>query len=122
MDSLYLKEEKKSDKKIETIDWDIEQAEKGGYKHFMMKEIMEEPNVIGDAMRGRIIEDEGTVKLGGLESVQNDLRKIDNIMLVGCGTANYACKVGEYMLEEYAGIPTETDIGSEFRYRKPIFK
>ncbi len=118
---FIFKEEKKSAKKIETIDWDIEQAEKGGYKHFMLKEIMEEPNVIGDAMRGRMIEDEGLVKLGGLESVQKDLRKIDNIMLVGCGTANYACKVGEYMLEEYAGIPTETDIGSEFRYRKPIF-
>ncbi|MFZ3054696.1 MAG: glutamine--fructose-6-phosphate transaminase (isomerizing), partial [Minisyncoccales bacterium] len=115
-----LKEEKESEKNVETIDWDIEQAEKGGYKHFMLKEIMEEPNVIEDAMRGRILEEEGSVKLGGLEAVEKQLREINNITLIGCGTANYACKVGEYMLEEYAGIPTSTDIGSEFRYRKPI--
>ncbi|HNY36020.1 MAG TPA: glutamine--fructose-6-phosphate transaminase (isomerizing) [Candidatus Pacearchaeota archaeon] len=115
-----LKEEKEAQKNIETIDWDIEQAEKGGYKHFMLKEIMEEPNVIEDAMRGRLLEDEGSVKLGGLESVQDQLRKIDNITLIGCGTAHYAAKIGEYMLEEYANIPTSTDIGSEFRYRKPI--
>ncbi|MFA5729642.1 MAG: glutamine--fructose-6-phosphate transaminase (isomerizing) [Candidatus Paceibacterota bacterium] len=115
-----LKEEKESKKNIETIDWDIEQAEKSGYKHFMLKEIMEEPNVIEDAMRGRLLEEEGSVKLGGLESVQEKLREIDNITLIGCGTAYYASKVGEYMLEEYANIPTSTDIGSEFRYRKPI--
>jgi len=115
-----LKEEKESKKNIETIDWDIEQAEKSGYKHFMLKEIMEEPNVIEDAMRGRLLEEEGSVKLGGLESVQEKLREIDNITLIGCGTAYYASKVGEYMLEEYASIPTSTDIGSEFRYRKPI--
>ncbi len=115
-----LKEEKEAQKNIETIDWDIEQAEKGGYEHFMLKEIMEEPSVIEDAMRGRLLEDEGLVKLGGLESVQDQLRKIDNITLIGCGTAHYAAKIGEYMLEEYANIPTLTDIGSEFRYRKPI--
>lgn len=115
-----FKEEKEAKKNIETIDWDIEQAEKGGYKHFMLKEIMEEPNVIEDAMRGRLVEEEGLVKLGGLEAVQDQLRKIDNITLIGCGTAYYAAKVGEYMLEEYANIPTSTDIGSEFRYRKPI--
>lgn len=115
-----LKEEKERQKNIETIDWDIEQAEKGGYKHFMLKEIMEEPNVIEDAMRGRLVEEDGSVKLGGLEAVQDQLRKINNLTLIGCGTAYYASKVGEYMLEEYAGIPTSTDIGSEFRYRKPI--
>jgi glucosamine--fructose-6-phosphate aminotransferase (isomerizing) len=115
-----LKEEKEAKKNIETIDWDIEQAEKGGYKHFMLKEIMEEPNIIEDAMRGRLVEEDGSVKLGGLEAVQDQLRKIDNLTLIGCGTAHYASKVGEYMIEEYAGIPTSTDIGSEFRYRKPI--
>ena len=115
-----LKEEKEATKNIETIDWDIEQAEKGGYEHFMLKEIMEEPNVIEDAMRGRLVEKDGLAKLGGLEVVQNQLRKIDNLILIGCGTAYYAAKVGEYMLEEYANIPTLTDIGSEFRYRKPI--
>ena len=73
-------------------------------------------------MRGRIIKDEGMVKLGGLEMVNDQLRKIDRAVLIGCGTAGYACKVGEYMLEEYAGISADTDIGSEFRYRKPVFE
>ncbi|MDD3170408.1 MAG: glutamine--fructose-6-phosphate transaminase (isomerizing) [Candidatus Pacebacteria bacterium] len=115
-----LKEEKEHRKELETIEWDIEQAEKGGYKHFMLKEIMEEPNVIEDAMRGRMLLEEGNVKLGGLESVQAKLRKIDNLFLIGCGTAYYACRTGEYMLEEYADLLVQTDIGSEFRYRKPI--
>jgi len=114
------KEEKEMKKEIETIDWDIEQAEKGGYDHFMLKEIMEEPNTIEDAMRGRLILDEGSVKLGGLFQAEKKLRNIDNLLLIGCGTAHYACKVGEYMMEEYANIPSETDVGSEFRYRKPI--
>jgi glucosamine--fructose-6-phosphate aminotransferase (isomerizing) len=115
-----FKEDKPAEKTIETIDWEIEQAEKSGYEHFMLKEIMEEPSVIEDAMRGRVLKDEGMVKLGGLELINDRLRDANKILLVGCGTAGYACKVGEYMLEEYAGISTDTDIGSEFRYRKPI--
>ena len=115
-----FKEEKENKKQIETIEWDIEQAEKGGYKHFMLKEIMEEGRVIEDATRGRLLKDEGLVKLGGLESVAKELREVDKIILIGCGTAYYACKIGEYMLEEYADIPAETDMGSEFRYRKPV--
>lgn len=117
---LIIKENQESQKEIETIDWDIEQAEKGGYKHFMLKEIMEEPNVIKDAIRGRIIEEEGIVKLGGFDSIVDKLREIDKLILIGCGTASYACRAGEYMLEEYAGIITDVDIGSEFRYRKPV--
>jgi len=115
-----FKEEKENKKQIETIEWDIEQAEKGGYKHFMLKEIMEEGRVIEDAMRGRLLKDEGLIKLGGLESVEKRLREIEKVILIGCGTAHYACKIGEYMLEEYSDIPAETDIGSEFRYRKPV--
>lgn len=115
-----FKEEKEEKKEIETVEWDIEQAEKGGFKHFMLKEIMEEPGVIEDAMRGRLLKDEGNVKLGGLEGVQKQLREINKLILVGCGTASYACKAGEYMIEEYSGIPAEADIGSEFRYKKPI--
>ncbi len=115
-----LKEEKELKKEPEMIEWDIEQAEKGGYKHFMLKEIMEEPNVIEDAIRGRFILEEGNVKLGGLESVEKKLREINNIFLIGCGTAHYACKIGEYMFEEYADILSQSDFGSEFRYRKPI--
>ncbi len=117
---LIIKDNQESQKEIETIDWDIEQAEKGGYKHFMLKEIMEEPSVIKDAIRGRIIEEEGIVKLGGFDSISDKLREIDKLILIGCGTASYACRTGEYMLEEYAGIITDVDIGSEFRYRKPV--
>ena len=106
------------EKPLETIEWTSEEAEKGGYPHFMLKEIMEEPETIENAIKGRLMIDEGLVKLGGLDSIQEKLRKINRLILVACGTASYAARVGEYMLEEYAGIPTEVDIGSEFRYRK----
>jgi glutamine---fructose-6-phosphate transaminase (isomerizing) len=115
-----LKEETELQKNIETIEWDLEQAEKGGYKHFMLKEIMEEPNVIEDAIRGRLMIEQGNVKLGGLESVEEKLREINDLFLLGCGTAHYACRVGEYMFEEYADMLSQSDVGSEFRYRKPI--
>lgn len=103
-----------------SIDWTPEEAEKGAYPHFMLKEIMEEPETIENAVRGRLVPEDGTVKLGGLDGVAEKLKKIDKLILVACGTANYAARIGKYMLEEYAGIPTEIDIASEFRYRKQI--
>jgi len=108
------------EKPLETIEWAPEEAQKGGYRHFMLKEIMEEPEVIENAIRGRLLIEEGSVKLGGLASISDKLREINRLILIACGTASYAARVGEYMLEEYAEIPTEVDIGSEFRYRKPI--
>ena len=108
------------EKPLVQIEWTLEEAEKKGYPHFMLKEIMEEPEAIENAIRGRLMIDEGSVKLGGLDSVREKLRRINRLILVACGTAAYAARVGEYMLEEYAGIPTEVDIGSEFRYRKPV--
>lgn len=102
------------------IEWTLEEAQKSGYPHFMLKEIMEEPDAIENAIRGRMLPEEGGVKLGGLSSVSEKLRGINRLILTACGTANFAGRVGEYMLEEYAGIPTEVDVGSEFRYRKPI--
>lgn len=102
------------------IDWDAEQAQKGGYEHFMLKEIMEGPEVIENTLRGRTIAQEGMVKLGGLESVKKDLERINRVIIVGCGTAYYAGLIGEYMLEEHAGVPVEVELGSEFRYRKPV--
>ena len=108
------------EKPLETIEWEREEAEKKGYPHFMLKEIMEESEAIENAIRGRLTIEEGSVKLGGLDTIQGKLRKINRLILVACGTAGYAAKVGEYMLEEYAEIPTEVDIGSEFRYRKPV--
>ena len=104
----------------ETIEWKADDIKKGGYDHFMMKEIMEGPEVILNTTRGRLIPDKGLVKLGGLDAVAEKLRGIERIIVVGCGTAYYSGLVGEYMIEEYAGIPVEVEVGSEFRYRKPI--
>ncbi len=107
-------------KEVEEVDWDIGEAEKKGFPHFMLKEIFEQPESIMNSIRGRIIEEEGKVKLGGFESVSQKLRDINRIIITACGTAMHAGLAGEYMLEEYAGIPTEVEYASEFRYRKPL--
>ncbi|MEK7600962.1 MAG: glutamine--fructose-6-phosphate transaminase (isomerizing) [Patescibacteria group bacterium] len=104
----------------EQVDWNAEAAQRDGYDHFMLKEIMEGPEVIVNTMRGRLIPEQGLVKLGGLESVKEQLQKMERIIIVGCGTAYYAGLVGEYMLEEFAGMPVEVELGSEFRYRRPV--
>ena len=104
----------------EELDWSPEEAQKGGYEHFMLKEIMEGPEVIENTLRGRLLPEKGMVKLGGLESVTKELAKIERIIIVACGTAYYAGLVGEYMLEEFAGIPVEVELASEFRYRHPV--
>jgi glucosamine--fructose-6-phosphate aminotransferase (isomerizing) len=110
----------KVDRLAQEVDWSPEVAQKGGYEHFMLKEIIEGPEVIENTLRGRLLLDEAGVKLGGLESVKDELSQIERIIIVGCGTAYYAGLVGEYMLEEHAGIPVEVELGSEFRYRKPV--
>lgn len=104
----------------EKLEWDVETIKKGGHEHFLHKEIFEIPETIRNSTRGRTIPADGMAKLGGIESIKDKLRDIQKIELVACGTASYAARVGEYMLEEYAGIPAEVDIGSEFRYRKPV--
>jgi len=104
----------------EEIEWDIEKIAKNGFPHFMLKEINEQPEAVSNALRGRLVVKDGKAKLGGLEAVKEDLRKIKNITIVACGTAYYAGLVGSYMLEEYAGIPVKVEYASEFRYRKPI--
>lgn len=108
------------DKEVEKIEWDLSEAEKGGFDHFMLKEIFEQPETVQNSLRGRIIAEEGRAVLGGLSSVEDRLRKIERLTIVACGTASYAALVGEYMIEEYAGLPTEVCIASEFRYRKPV--
>ncbi len=110
------------EKPMMQIEFAAEDAEKAGFKHFMIKEIMEEPQTIENAFRGRLMPEEGKVKLGGLDVVSGRIKNIEHLLLIGCGTASYACRVGKYMLEEYAGIPTEVDVASEFRYRKPILQ
>lgn len=103
-----------------TIDWDVAEAEKKGHAHFMLKEMMEQPEVIENGLRGRLVPEEGAAHLGGFNELSDRWRDIERIIIVACGTAAYAAQVGEYMLEEYAGIPVEVEIGSEFRYRKPV--
>ncbi len=107
-------------KEAEEITLDIEELEKGGYEHFMLKEIFEQPDTIRNAMRGRLQLDENTVRLGGLRGVFNQLRDAKRIIIVACGTSWHAGLVGEYMFEQLAGIPTEVEYASEFRYRDPI--
>ena len=103
------------------VDLDVSELQKNGHEYFMLKEIFESPEVIKNSTRGRIISEKGLVKLGGLEVLdQEKLRNIKRIILIACGTASFAAMVGEYMIEEYAGIPVEVELGSEFRYRKPI--
>jgi glutamine---fructose-6-phosphate transaminase (isomerizing) len=110
----------KKEKSFTELEWTIEEAQKGGYPHFMLKEITEQPESIANSLRGRVLVDEGTAKLGGLFEVKDKLRDIKKIVIVACGTARHAGMIGEYMFEEYAGIPCRAEIASEFRYRKPI--
>lgn len=106
--------------RFEKLDWNLDQVEKGGYSHFTLKEIMEGPEVVRNTLRGRVIIENGLAKLGGIESVEDRLRKAKRFIIVACGTAFYAGQIGEYMIEEYAGIPVEVETSSEFRYRKPL--
>jgi glucosamine--fructose-6-phosphate aminotransferase (isomerizing) len=107
-------------KEVHDVDWDLSQIEKGGYDHFMLKEIMEQPDAVRNAMRGRLIVDDGLARLGGLNLTPEQLRDIRRIIILGCGTSWHAGLIGEYMLEEFARIPVEVEYASEFRYRNPI--
>ena len=107
-------------KEATKLDWSVEKAEKQGFDHFMLKEIFEQPDAISDAVRGRIILKNGEAKLGGLKDISEKLREIERMVIVSCGTSYHAGLIGEYMFEEYAGIPVEVEYASEFRYRKPL--
>ncbi len=113
-------ENKKIKKKVERITIELEEIEKGGYDHFMLKEIYEQPRTIMDAMRGRIIKDEGIVKLGGLEKVEDRLVNANKIIVLASGTSWHAGLIAEYLIEEFCRIPVEVEYASEFRYRNPI--
>jgi len=102
----------------EKIDWSENLAQKNNFPHFMLKEIFEEPDAVRNSIRGRVIIQDGLAKLGGLELKEKDLRKINRLVISACGTAYIAGLVGEYMLEENAGIPVEVEYASEFRYKK----
>lgn len=104
---------------VSTVDFTPEQAEKGDYPHYMLKEIFEQPTSIQNAFRGRLVDDQASAILGGLGLTPRELRDVDRIVLCGCGTASHAAMVGEYLIEHLARIPTEVEIASEFRYRNP---
>ena len=101
----------------EKIEWSEDQVKKNKFRHFMLKEIYEEPEAVENAIRGRLVLKDGLAKLGGLEAVENDLRKINRLIITACGTAYYAGLAGEYMLEEYGGVPVESELASELRYK-----
>jgi glutamine---fructose-6-phosphate transaminase (isomerizing) len=102
------------------ISWNPLMAEKGGYKHFMLKEIFEQPRAVTDTIRGRLSTEKGDVTLDKVRLDQEALKKIERIVLLACGTSYHAALVGKFLIEGYGRIPVEADIGSEFRYRKPI--
>src|SRR5262245_223361 len=108
------------DKAIHEVDWDLAQIEKGGYDHFMLKEIFEQPDAVRNSMRGRLNAREGLARLGGLNMSPEEMREIRRIIILACGTSWHAGLIGEYMLEEHARVPVEVEYASEFRYRNPI--
>lgn len=109
---------RKINKQVQTITWDAGMAEKAGFKHFMLKEIYEQPQALINTLRGRIDPQSGRVELPELKKLEKELKNIERIALVACGTSWHAALVAKYWFEEWVGIPVEVDIASEFRYRK----
>jgi glucosamine--fructose-6-phosphate aminotransferase (isomerizing) len=107
-------------KEIHEVDVSIDELSKGGYAHYMLKEIMEQPESLYNSMRGRLVPKEGISKLGGLQGYEDRIANSDRIIISACGTSWHAALVGEYMMEQYTGIPVEVEYASEFRYRHPI--
>lgn len=107
-------------KNVVTISWSPSMAEKGGYRHFMLKEIYEQPRAIADTIRGRVLPEKGDVAIEEFGLTPEAIKSVDKIFIVACGTSYHAGIVGKYMIEELARIPVEVDIASEFRYRNPL--
>jgi len=105
----------------ELVDWTIDDAEKRGFPHFTLKEIFEEPEAVVNAMRGRIVEEDGTARLGGLDPVREELRGANRLIIVSCGTSYYAGLLGRYIIEANTDIAVEVELASEFRYRQLHF-
>jgi glucosamine--fructose-6-phosphate aminotransferase (isomerizing) len=105
---------------IQELDLKIEAIEKGGYEHYMLKEIHQQPTTVADAMRGRLNVKKGLIVLGGVLEFENRIRNADRLIIVACGTSWIAGLIGEYLFEDLARIPTEVEYASEFRYRNPI--
>ena len=114
--------DEKMDPFIQTLDLELDAIEKGGYEHFMLKEIFEQPKAVKDCMRGRLNAEIGRVVLGGIREYRNKIVRSERIIIVACGTSWHAGLVAEYLFEEYCRIPVEVEYASEFRYRKPVIK
>jgi glutamine---fructose-6-phosphate transaminase (isomerizing) len=110
------------EKEVHELEWDLSEIEKSGYDHFMLKEIMEQPESLSDAMRGRLLPEDPSVVLGGLHAVWPQLVGANRIIIAACGTSWHSALVGEYLIESFARIPVEVEYASEFRYRNPILR
>ena len=108
------------DKPVNQIEWDLATIERGGFDHFMLKEIFEQPESLENTLRGHLLDEEGSARVHGLNMSDEELKHINRIVITACGTSWHSALIGEYMLEELARIPVEVEYASEFRYRNPV--
>ena len=120
VDIRSITDNSKIEPAVQELKLNLEQIEKGGYEHFMLKEIFEQPKSIQDTMRGRLLVDEGIIKMAGIWDHLEKFSNAGRIIIIACGTSWHAGLIGEYLIEEFARIPVEVDYASEFRYRNPI--
>jgi glucosamine--fructose-6-phosphate aminotransferase (isomerizing) len=120
VDIRSIKDNEKIKPEIQELKFSLEQIEKGGYEHFMLKEIFEQPKSIQDTLRGRLLVNEGIIKMAGIWDHLERINNAERIIIIACGTSWHAGLIGEYLIEEYARIPVEVEYASEFRYRNPI--
>jgi glucosamine--fructose-6-phosphate aminotransferase (isomerizing) len=120
VDIRTINDNSKIEPEIQQLKMNLEQIEKGGYEHFMLKEIFEQPKSVHDTMRGRLLVDEGIIKMAGIWDHVERFKNANRIIIIACGTSWHAGLIGEYLIEEYARIPVEVEYASEFRYRNPI--
>jgi glucosamine--fructose-6-phosphate aminotransferase (isomerizing) len=113
-------EVKDIDKPVNQIDWDLATIERGGFEHFMLKEICEQPESLANTLRGHLLEEEGTARVSGLNMTDDELVAVERIIITACGTSWHSALIGEYMIEELARVPVEVEYASEFRYRNPV--
>ncbi|HOS70233.1 MAG TPA: glutamine--fructose-6-phosphate transaminase (isomerizing) [Bacillota bacterium] len=118
--SFFDESGKEVGKEVFEVNWDVASAEKGGFEHFMIKEIHEQPKAVKDTMTSRVLPDSAGIKLDDIKLTKEELQNFNKIYMVACGTAYHACMVGKYVIEKLARIPVEVEIASEFRYRDPI--
>ena len=122
LDIRLIQSDKSVNAQVHKLQMDLESIEKGGYDYFMMKEIYEQPRAIYDTFRGRLLPEQGMIKMSGLEEYIERFRNADRIIMTACGTSWHSALVAEYLFEEFARIPVEVEYGSEFRYRNPIIR